>query len=252
VNWLPYSYATQQSLYVLRPMAQLKKRPALTEIPYWAMSSGPGSSRIWKDAHQLTILYPEDTDGSFAIGGRFAEYGETTYRFLAPDGSVIEEGTIAKPEDDHHRFLIDQPADTQAGIYRLEMQAEKPFRFWYSDETGFRKQRFVVPSKDAKAGLGFDGGRWYFYVPEDCEVFRISIKGIQDRRFRTVAAAVSPDDEPHGRISLGVGENGVVEVKPPPEHRGKVWALASANVTIADVEGIERWFAARPEGAVPR
>ena len=94
-------------------------------------------------------------------------------------------------------------------------------------------------------------GRWYFYVPGECKQFSINMKAVRDRRHRTVAEVFNPDDQRVQRLCLKPATTGTITINPQVEHCGQVWAIALSHAVISGVEGIEPWFAARPEGAKP-
>lgn len=254
VDWLPYSYITQQSLYLLGAMRSLEPMPRFEEIPY--TGGGPTAPlRLPKEQSQtLTLLFPEESDTTFHVGGRFFSYSDVDYRWISPDGKVLREGTITRPAEDTYRFEFDQPADAQTGTYRLELTASLPFGFWTSAISSLGTQRFEVPSSEAGRALGMHGGggRWYFWVPADCEEFKLRVIPYPDPRVRSVVEVITPDDQPYKRLSLPYpGDERMLAVEPPRRFRGKVWALAAEQLALRAVEGIPNWFAATIEGAKP-
>jgi hypothetical protein len=255
VNWYPFSYALQQSLYLLDEMAELKQMPPMRDVPYRGSGPGTGGLRVPDAVRQqpnlLTILMPEREDTSFHVGTRYRAYKDVNYRFIDPTGEFLREGTILRKTllevGDHYRFGFEQPRDQVTGTYRLELSGLSRYAFWYADSCSLGTHRYVVPEGEHSSVDG--SGRWFFRVPADCEEFTIRLGTNVSPKARCVLEVIDPDDRPVARGSVpSLGEPVDLVVEPRRRHRGRVWAVAMEDAVIVDVSGIPRWFAATPAG----
>jgi|GEM_PF-3600046 len=259
VNWYPWSYYTQQAPYLLRDIKAIGtiKNPLQT-LPYWQSSSGPGTMYHHRTPDQLNhmvVVLKEDKDQSFKVGTRFGAYVDVNYQLIKPDGSVGKSGVIERKEivkvGDHYRFEFEYPKDGQTGEYRLVMTSQKAFRFWYAQVSSLKTERFELPDPSTYQPHLVGSGRWYFRVPADCEFFRIKLGSHRDQRRRSVMTVFTPDDLPAGSLSMPYGSKPKwITIEPKRADRGKVWAVALRLGVLLDVEGIDRSFAALPQGAV--
>lgn len=263
VYWLDYSFLTQHALYLMRPMAEAGALPALADLPAVPGSGGPTtwvhSLREPGEKQTLTLTVDERADQPFTFGTRFGSYADVDYTLTSPNGQTIDTGSIARPTQDQFKFELNQPTDGETGTYRLDLSSPRRFFFWYASLSDLGTHRFHLPDPSAPRGRldeppGLGGnhtGCWYFYVPPECEQFRIRAMGWADARARTVAAVVDPTNRIVDRLSLLPREQGDLVIEPKRAHRGKVWALSFDQAVVVDVEGIDRWFAGTLQGALP-
>ncbi len=245
VDWHVYSYTVQQGLYLLN---SIKTPPTVQETPYNAL--GPTAERIsGASSYGLTLAFPEKQDTAFTVGGRFSGYAPVTLKWLAPDGKTISQSVIPTTQE-----LIDikQPADSLTGDYKLELTSKEPFYFYDARKlSSLGTQRFLVPGKNSPHTLGA-GGRWYFYVPQDCEEFSITLAPLGDPTKRGNIQLFTPDDQPGPSLSLPyAGKDQTLTIEPKRADRGKVWSIAASNACIRDTQGIPRFFTPFPNTAKP-
>jgi PcRGLX-like protein central beta sandwich domain len=88
-------------------------------------------------------------------------------------------------------------------------------------------------------------GVQYFYVPKDVTEFTMSfLPSVEAGRFNSklrmaAGVVVNPDCKSVATINCGLARKpDVVKVEVPPQHRGKVWAVAGSSLSIVKMENI--------------
>ena len=257
-QWYQWAYVTQYNVYGMAAAAAAKPG----DTPYWDFSFGPEMTRRMREGEGRLVFHVYDADDEpIALRSRMAGYCEPRVTFFRPDGSTGAGRTSRAKE----RFEVDMPKDGQRGWYRIEAAGPKPFQLLVSGS--LCSNPTLLYGIDPKSGLGL--GHWgpcrfYFWAPEDAAKFAIHLKESRDMRLRCTAFVRNPDHEvvaaamfPPQTLPPELAVKGakpsrhvqrVIRVDVPPEHRGRMWSLSGATVTIAKVEGIPPYFAARPEG----
>jgi hypothetical protein len=245
VDWLPYSYSVQYAVYLLN---SIQSPPAMQDVPYNAQ--GPRANRLANTkSYGLTATFTKKDDAPFTISDRISGYGAINLKWSGPDGKVISQSIIPTTQE---RLELKQPADSLTGDYRLELTSTEPFYLYDARKlSSLGTQRFWVPEKGSAHTFGPDG-RWYFYVPPDCEEFSITLASLGDPTKRSAIQLFTPDDQPGATQSLPYGgKDQTLTIEPRRADRGKVWSIACTNACIRDVKGIPRYFTPFAQTAKP-
>ncbi len=245
VDWLPYSYGVQNGVALL---SSIQSPFPMDQTPYNAQ--GPRANRINNArSYALTALFSQKDDAPFTVSNRFSGYGPVTLKWFGPDGKLISQSVIPTTQD---KLEINQPADTLTGDYRMELTSTDPFYLYDARKlSSLGTQRFAVPEKGSPHTFGPDG-RWYFYVPADCESFSITLAALGDPSKRGTLQVFTPDDQPGPTQSMPyAGSDQTLTIEPKRADRGKVWSIAASNACIRSVQGIPPFFAPFPDTAKP-
>jgi hypothetical protein len=251
VDWLNFSYDTQQMLPV---MANLRKQPEMPTLAQPAYG-GRGVIRVWRHGDpstELRAVITEKTDGDFWIGaGRFFTRSDVQYELTDPNGQVMQTGLIRKSSVGAERFKLFQMKDGVQGDYTFRIFGPDEYQLESTQISSLGTQRFVLPEKLEKDEY-IISGRLFFYVPPECEKFAFTVAPIQRKDRPAQLEIISPDDKPLVSKSFWVDAGRqVVEVAAPAAWRGKVWSVAARNCNLIDVQGVPRWLAASYRGADP-
>lgn len=248
VDWLDYSFETQQSLPVMAHLASWPKMPTPDQVNY---ANGRGSVKAWmrssKESGELDVCLPEKTDVRFSLGSRFFTRKELQYELTNPQGRVIQSGVIP-PSIESDRFEIVQARDGLTGDYKLRVFGPDEYEFSSSNISSLKTQLFLLPA--LRDGDFLLTGRFFVFVPAGCEKIRFQIRGVKGSEKGSTLAIFSPEDKMVKTVSLASGSpEQDVEVEIPSEWRGKVWSIAARMCPILKVQGIPAWFAATYDGA---
>jgi hypothetical protein len=245
VDWLPYSYTVQNGVYLL---SSIQSPFPMDQTPYNAQ--GPRANRLANTrSYALTATFTQTQEGPFTVSNRFSGYGPVTLKWFGPGNKLISESIIPTSQ-----LLLDikQPADSLTGEYRMELTSTEPFYLYDARKlSSLGTQRFLVPEKGSPHTFGPDG-RWYFFVPQDCESFSITLASLGDPTKRSAIQIFTPDDQPSTSLSLPYsGKDQTLTIEPKRADRGKVWSIAASNACIRDTTGIPRFFSPFPNTAKP-
>jgi hypothetical protein len=251
VDWLNYSFETQQCLPVMAHLRRLPHRPTLAQPHY----GGNGNVKMWlhgSPSAEIRALLTEAKDGDFWVGaGRFFTRKELQYELISPKGRVIQSGIIPPSNVGGERFKVIQMKDGETGEYALRVFGPDEYQFETTHISSLGTQRFMLPKTDGKDEFIL-GGRLFFFVPAECQKFRLTVGPPEAAKDRSKAMVdiLNPEDRVAASRSL-VKEAGpqVIEIEPDPAFRGKVWSIAAVNCRIIEMQGIPEWFAANCAGA---
>jgi hypothetical protein len=246
VDWLDYSFETQQTLPVMAHLASWPQMPTLDQPDYTA---GRGSVKMVgsPDANSITVILPEKTDTDFRVASRFFTRKEAQYELSDPNGKIVQSGIIPRTVDSD-RFVVVRARDGLVGDNKLRIFGPDEYLFESLGIYSLKTQRFLVP--EANKGNFLITGRFFFPVASDCRAFHLTVRGIREKERIAGLDIISPEDKVLRHISLPNGApEQVIEVQTPAEFRGRIWSLAALGCPVIKVEGIQPWFAATYEGA---
>src|ERR1051325_9959915 len=242
-DWEHVSYESQQMLPLLHHLALLPAMPTMTETLY--RGGGPTLCQATRPAI-MEIVLPEARDQAFEVWINLWSRGDVDYEILAPNGKSLQKKTAARGDS---TLVLKQAADGVTGDYTLRLTCNDDTSL-ESFSTTLGTQRYVVPQ--SKGWFG-GNGRWFFYVPKDCESFRITFGGPMQNEGQSAVEIIWPDDRTSRSVTpISYGKTEVVELKPTPAERGRVWSINLDRASIVDVQGIPRWFAGTPQGAIDK
>jgi hypothetical protein len=244
-DWLDFSFETQQCLPVMAKVAALQQPLTREEIDW---TNGRGLAKIWMrssaDSGELKIVVPETTDQAFAVGNRFFTRKNLQYELIDPRGKVVKQGAIETSANGLH---VEQPADGITGDYTLRVFGPDEFQFEGLNLSSLGTQRIIVPDTSGSFHIS---GVLFFVVPEGCEKFSITTRGVNKADQFAVAEIVDPEGRIVQSVSMpGLSDVRKLEVVVPAGQRGKVWSLVCNTIPILGLEGIEPWFATSVRGA---
>jgi hypothetical protein len=252
VDWLNFSFESQQMLPLMAEIKRLGKPITMDQPRY----GGRGQITQWlreSPSGEIRAIIPEASDTEFWIGDpRLFSRQDLKYELINPRGEVVLSGDFKRELVDKGGLRITQKKDGITGDYTFRLYGPDEYQI----STGLSSldtQRFVIPEQKTKDEFVIQG-RFFFYVPANCEKFTFTLSGVAAYVQRTdrpmVVDIISPDDRVLTSKSVfGSVEPQTIEVSVPEKWRGKIWSLAAVNTRVLDMQGVPRWLAGSYAGA---